>query len=392
VVVRRFALAGYAAAALMIGAAVAACGSYHGAAPANPRWTLRSLGSLGVGGGGATAINEQGQIVGYGAVKAIDPILGYHIEHAFLWQQGRMRDLGVAPPGYNAIDALAINERGQVLGASRRWEHPYLADTVVKSTAWLWEKGHVRTICTDRWGSGVASMNDEGQVIVGCSLGRGHHSYLWDNGRLTDLGTLGGKATWASDINDRGQIVGRSQVASGAEHAFLWQDGRMTDLGTLGGDSSWAQGINNRGQIVGGASSKGGPGSSSPHAVLWEHGTITDLGTTLANSDIVINGSGQIVWTARETPHVFMWEDGNRSDLGTIRGRLLNFVAITEGGRIVGNRELPGSTESSAFVWQGGIVTTLGSVGNHSFATATNERNEVVGEVRGKPVLWALKP
>ena len=68
---------------------------------------------------------------------------------------------------------------------------------------------------------------------------------------MTDLGTLGGVST-AEDINERGQVVGRSTLAKRGEfHAFLWEDGTMTDLGTLSGLSSQAYGINDRGQVVG---------------------------------------------------------------------------------------------------------------------------------------------
>ena len=52
---------------------------------------------------------------------------------------------------------------------------------------------------------------------------------------MTDLGTLGGTYSWAFDINDRGQVVGYSGTAAGDQHAFLYGDGAMTDLGTLGG-------------------------------------------------------------------------------------------------------------------------------------------------------------
>jgi len=65
-----------------------------------------------------------------------------------------------------------------------------------------------------------------------------------------DLGTVG-HLSGGSAINDRGQIVGATD-SSGAARPFLWQDGMMTDLGTLGGGGdSWANNINDLGQVVG---------------------------------------------------------------------------------------------------------------------------------------------
>jgi probable HAF family extracellular repeat protein len=69
---------------------------------------------------------------------------------------------------------------------------------------------------------------------------------------VEDLGTLGGSRSWASAINDSGQVVGYSYLAGDQNnHAFLYKDGKMTDLGTLGGTSSEAKGINKSGQVVG---------------------------------------------------------------------------------------------------------------------------------------------
>src|SRR5690606_6809531 len=56
----------------------------------------------------------------------------------------------------------------------------------------------------------------------------------------------GSDYTEAFDINNRGQVVGRSN-----NRAFLWQDGELYDLGTTGGDFSIAQSMNNHGEVVG---------------------------------------------------------------------------------------------------------------------------------------------
>ena len=62
------------------------------------------------------AINDRGQVVGWSQTKAKDKY-GEPIAHAFLWQNGRMRDLGTLP-GESNSGATAINERGQVVGSS----------------------------------------------------------------------------------------------------------------------------------------------------------------------------------------------------------------------------------------------------------------------------------
>ena len=85
----------------------------------------------------------------------------------------------------------------------------------------------------------------------------GTRAFLYVNSRFTDLGSLGGALSYASAINDAGQIVGTSTLAGAdpqAQRAFLYVDGAMHDLNDLVEPLplllSEARKINNRGQII----------------------------------------------------------------------------------------------------------------------------------------------
>ena len=160
----------------------------------------------------------------------------------------------------------------------------------------------------------ATGINELGQVI-----GQGHgdakdfldRAFLWENGVVTDLGTLGGETARAADINDQGQIVGNSATADSELHAFLWQAGVMSDLQVPGLKSTGID-INEAGTVLGSA-------GGSPF--LWEGGTITFLPTLdgAAAGARQLNEAGQAVGSSRTGTgytHAVLWDGGAITDLG----------------------------------------------------------------------------
>jgi len=151
------------------------------------------------------------------------------------------------------------------------------------------------------------AINESGTVAGAATATNGRQrAFLWRDGQMTDLGTLGGTTSYIgyeqsnhlygddNALNEWGHVVGGSTTADGSTHAFLWRDGQMTDLGTLGGRSSVALAINNLGQVVGLSETA----DSQGHAFLWENGTMTDLGALADGRSSIardINDRGQIV-------------------------------------------------------------------------------------------------
>ena len=133
------------------------------------------------------------------------------------------------------------------------------------------------------------------------------HAWLWQDGRVTDLGNLGGDGQFGGNhacaINNRGQVVGHSDLTGDTTfHAYLWtREAGMRDLGTLPGDfASLAIGINDRGEVVGASLAA----NFSSRAILWQNGAMTDLNTLIpASSGLYlllaesVNSSGEIVGT-----------------------------------------------------------------------------------------------
>jgi probable HAF family extracellular repeat protein len=134
------------------------------------------------------------------------------------------------------------------------------------------------------------AVNVAGQVTGWAETANGErHAYLYENGAMQDLGTPGGQSV-GNALNEAGTVVGdmRLDPASPATRGFVWNDGQIDYIGTLGGASSTALDINNRGWVVGSSALADG----GRHGYLYIDGELIDLNTLLAP------GSGWTVYDA----------------------------------------------------------------------------------------------
>ena len=134
-----------------------------------------------------------------------------------------------------------------------------------------------------------------------------------------------------------------------------------------------------------------GYASASPALAAVTY-TLTDLGTLGGSESFAygINEAGQVIghsFLAGDVQrHAFLWEGGVMTDLGTFGGgeNIESFAYdINEAGQVVGQAYSTEYEEVHAFLWEGGVMTNLVpfSTGYGSYAGAINEAGQVLGAI-----------
>jgi len=375
--------------------------------------------SLFIGGPVAKSVNNRGTAVGGALTDIPDPSCFFDclVMHAFAWKRGVLTDLGTLPDGPNSF-AFWVNEHGLIMGVSENG----VVDPVFgpQQIAVVWKDGQIISLGT--FGGAFSfgnAVNNRGEVVgiaanaipdpfslIG--VGTQIRAFLWRDGAMLDLGTLGGPDGWAASVNERGQVAGHALVDSivnpvtgqPTEHPFLWERGRMMDLGTLGGtfavagsfqDGSSSASLNDRGQVIGTSNLAG---DLIHHPFLWDAGVLTDLGTLGGDNGEAfwINDTGEVVGRADFSPsssahHAFLWKKGKMIDLDGAPGKACSTaVGINSRSQIIIDTSDCGEGFGPGMLWENGKLYDLNSLIPPSSGLAVdgvnfiNDRGEIAAK------------
>jgi probable HAF family extracellular repeat protein len=342
----------------------------HGQSQQQLYYTATDLGTLGGTFSFAQGLNHKGWVVGFSTLP------GDTNQHAFLWREGMMTDLGTLG-GLNSglgFWGEKPNERGQIAGATQ--------------TSALDPLGE------DFCGT-VSDFGPTGKFIC--------LPFVWQNGVMTSLPTLGGNNGVANSINNRDQVAGAAENATPPDPScvglsrpkpVLWEEGVIQELPTFPGDLfGGVDAINDNGQATGISVNNCIPSVS--HALVWQNGRLIDLGNLGGNffdEGADINNQGQVVGFSSlpgdTTFHAFLWtEDNGMQDVGTLPGDAASFApGINDKGQVVGTSCAdPSCMSSRAFLWQNGMMTDLNTLIPTSSplflleAFKINARGQIVG-------------
>jgi probable HAF family extracellular repeat protein len=181
--------------------------------------------------GAATAINDNGQIVGISGI--CDQAVGRHTaKHAVLWENGTVTDIYPNPPAPWWNTPTAINQRGDVVGFAG--DPAFVEGDVLHAFMWTREDG-IRQLKplpnrTPKHVDSEAYGINEARQVVGVSCDADQvdcRAVIWDHGNTpTDLndfkGSYSGFLALAKDINNKGEITGRAiDPTTGSLIAYL---------------------------------------------------------------------------------------------------------------------------------------------------------------------------
>jgi len=303
-----------------------------------PRYTVTDLGTLGGTYSLAGGISNSGWVEGYSLLP------GDTARNPVLWRNGVMTDLGTlggpnADAGYRPNDWGNLGGASET-GATDPFAENFCGygdDLICLPIVWWNNIQKMTPLPTlggnNGWAAGINDQNEVAGVAenttqeptcAGTTQVFQFKPVIWAEGRVHKLPTFPGDPVgMAWGINYWGQATGYSGNCTTEFHALLWQNGKATDLGNLGGQMNNAgEDINNLGQVAGYSDL---PGDTTMHGFLWQKNTgMMDLGTLpgdVGSDGDGINDLGQVVggsWDADGNDRAYLWQNGVMTDLNTL--------------------------------------------------------------------------
>jgi probable HAF family extracellular repeat protein len=337
---------------------------------------------------GGTASNGYGGVNNRGWVTGDANLAGDQNEHAFLWRDGVMTDLGTLGGPNSSVASAVKDEIGLIVG--------FAQTATVDPLGEFWGATY---FCT--------ALNCLGWQYL-------QRGFVWQNGVMTALSTLGGNNNGALGVNNRGEIVGAAETANQDPtcvapqvldfEAVIWGPklGQIRVLPVYPGDSvATATAINDQGQVVGASGPCQLPSflAFGRHAVLWQDDTVIylgGLGGLMFNAANAINNRGQVVGQSDlpgdTATHAFFWQnDKGMIDLGTLPtpnpiSGMPDSISIAndinEKGQVVGASCDP-NFNCRPFLWENGVMKDLNKLIDSSlyltFGSGINNRGEITG-------------
>jgi probable HAF family extracellular repeat protein len=334
-------------AVLAAGVATAVTAEGPPAAKGPTRYHIRVLSTNGGAVSRGNSVNDDGLVAGYSN-------LADGRRHATAWFQGLRTDLGTLGGPNSSVAWPVKNTNGLIAGIAQTTEPEPV----------------------ERWSCATFLAGSTGFTCRGV---------VWEWGAIRALPLLGGRNSFATGANDRGQVVGWSEtdtVGSDCDTPqvfdflpVVWgpEPDRVRALPLITGDRSGAAtALNERGQVVGisGECDQAEGRHTAKHAVLWEKGRVIDIGGELPaawwNTPMAINEHGVVVGFAGDPSdeegnilHAFVWRKGAGSRLiPKLAGDTVSLAnGINRRGQVVGSS--CGASGCRAFVWEHGAPANL---------------------------------
>jgi probable HAF family extracellular repeat protein len=346
----------------------------RGALESGARYTISYLPTLNGSRNRPSGISNSGWIAGF----VNRP--GNATRVAAVWRKNVLDTLGTLGGPNSIVQWPGVSNNGLVAGIAETAEPDLL---------------------NEQWSCTAFLPSVTGKICLG---------FFWDGSGLTPLTPLGGFQSFASGVNNAGQVVGWAETPVHDPtcnapqvlqfRAVVWEPrkGTKRELRPLPNDStSAATAINDAGQVVGisGDCDIAVGQLSARHSVLWEKDTVIDigdLGGDAWHTPMDINNEGDVVGFSNPlgvigidfAPHAFLWtRAGGVKDLGTLPGDAVSqAVGINSSGQIVG---VSSGAINRAFLYENGVMKNLNDLVGPDFpdllivAQHINDAGVIVG-------------